>query len=107
MECCNLRNNQSTPVSHPLFPTEKKIDIIKLTEDNEIADIQIKFQRSGLLPRVTLKSVFLVSWDACFRIKYKSKVVFVNDADPAKLLPKFGKIERISQALGFAYFELN
>ena len=28
-----------------------------------------------------------------------------NDADPATLLPKFGKVERISQVLGFVYFE--
>ena len=50
MECCNLRNNQSTPVSHPLFPTEKKIDVIKLTEGNEIADILVKFSDQDFYP---------------------------------------------------------
>ena len=75
-------------------------------EDNEIADIQVKFQRSGLLSGVTLNSVYVVSWVACFRTKYKSKAIFANDADPPILLPKIGKIERISQVLGFVYFEL-
>ena len=77
-------------------------------EDNEIAVIEIKFQRSGLLCGVTLKSVYAVSWDAYFKIIYKSKPVLANDTDPATtLLPKFGKIERISQFLGFVYFGLN
>ena len=75
-------------------------------EDNEIADIQIKFQTSGLLPGVTLKSAYVVSWVACFRAKYKSKAILANDTDPATPLPKFGKIERIFQVLGFVYFEL-
>ena len=101
MECCNFINNQLIPESHPLFATEKTFGFIKLIEDNEIADIQIKFQRSGLLPGVTLKSVYVISWDACFRTKYKSNTTLANDADPATLLPKFGKIERISQVLGF------
>ena len=72
MECCNFINNQLTPDSHPLFATEKKFVVIKLMEDSEIADIQIKLQRSGLLPGVTLKSVYAASWVACFRTKYKS-----------------------------------
>ena len=72
-------------------------------EDNEIADIQIKFQISGLLPGVTLKSSYVVSWVACFRAKYKSKAILANGTAP---LPKFGKIERIFQVLGFVYFEL-
>ena len=59
-----------------------------------------------LLPGVTLKSVYLVSWVVCFRIKYKSKAILANDADPATLLIKFGKIESISQVLGFIYLEL-
>ena len=58
MECCNFINNQLTPGSHPLFANEKKVLCHKLMEDNEIADIQIKFQRSGFLPGVTLKSVY-------------------------------------------------
>ena len=90
-----------------MFATEKKFGVIKLMEDNEIADIQIKFQRSGLLPRVTLKSAYVVSWVACFRTKYESKAILANDADPPTMLPKFGKIESISQVLGFVYFELN
>ena len=57
-------------------------------EDNKIADIQIKFQRSGLLPGVTLKTFYVKSWDACFRTKYKCKAMLANDADPATLLPK-------------------
>ena len=96
MECCNFINNQLTPDSYPLFAAEKKFGVIKLMEDNEIADIQIKFQRSGLLPGVTLRSVFAVSWVACFRKKYKGKAILANDADPATLLPKFGKLERKS-----------
>ena len=90
-----------------MFVTEKKFGVIKLMEENEIADIQIKFQGSGLLLGVTLKSVYVVSRDACFRTKYKSKSILANDADPAILLPKFAKIERIFQNLGFVYFELN
>ena len=43
MKCCNNVNNQLTPDSHPLFA--KKIDVIKLMEDNETVEIQIKFQR--------------------------------------------------------------
>ena len=50
MECCNFINNQLTPESHTLFATEKKFGVIKLVENNEAADIQIRFQRSGLLP---------------------------------------------------------
>ena len=57
MECCNFINNQLTPASHPFFATEKNFGVIKLMEDNETEDICIKFQRSGLLPGVTLKSV--------------------------------------------------
>ena len=106
MECYNFINNQLTPESHPLFATEKKFDVIKLMEDNETADIRRKFQRSGLLPWVTLKSVYVVSWDACFATKYKNKAILAYDADPAALLPKFGKIESIYQVLGFIYFEL-
>ena len=100
MECCNFINNQLIPESHPLFATEKTFGFIKLIEDNEIADIQIKFQRSGLLPEVSLKSVYVVSWDPYFRAKYKSKAVLANNAAPATLLSKFGKIDRISQVLG-------
>ena len=37
---------------------------------------------------------------------YKSKAILANDADSATLLPKFGEIERISQVLGFFYFEI-
>ena len=106
IECCNFINNQLTPELHALFATEKKFGVIKLMEDNETADIRIKFQRSGLLPEVTLKSVYVVSWVACFGTKYKSKAVLAYDADPATLLPKFGKIEMIYQVLGFIYFEL-
>ena len=106
MECCNFINNQLTPESHLLFATEKKFGVIKLTEDNDTVDIQIKFQRSGLLPGVTLKSVYVVSWNSCFGTKYKSKALLTFDADPATLLPEFGKIERIYQVLGFIYFEL-
>ena len=73
-------------------------------EDNETADIQIKFQRSGLLARVTLTSV---SWNPCFGTKYKSKAILAYDTDPATLLLEFGKIETIYQVLGFIYFELN
>ena len=63
-------------------------------EDNEIAVIEIKFPRSGLLWGVTLKSVYVVSCDAYFKIINKSKPILANDADPATtLLPKFGKIE--------------
>ena len=105
MKCCNFINNQLTPDSHPLFATEKTFGVIKLMEDNETADILIKFQRSGLLPRVTLKSVYVVSV-ACFGTKYKSKAILAYDADPATLLPKSGKIDRIYQVLGFIYFEL-
>ena len=76
-------------------------------EENEIVDIQIKFQGSGLLIGVTLKSVYIVSRDACFGTKCKSKAILATDADPATLLPKFAKIERIFQNLGFVYFELN
>ena len=76
-------------------------------EDNKIADVQIEFKRSELLPRVTLKSAYVVSQDGCFRTKYKSKAILANDANLATLLPMFGKIERISQVLGFVYFELN
>ena len=61
MECCNFINNHLTPESHPLFGTEKKFGVIKLMEDNETTHIQIKFQKSGLLPGVTLKSVYVVS----------------------------------------------
>ena len=95
MECCNFINNQLTPESHLLFATEKKFGVIKLMEDNDTADIQKKCQRSGLLPRVTLKSVYVVSWNSCFGTKYKSKAILTFDADPATLLPEFGKIERI------------
>ena len=70
MECCNFINNQLTPESHPLFATEKKFGVIKLMENNKTADIRIKFQRTGLLPRVTLKSVYVVSWVACFGTNY-------------------------------------
>ena len=65
------------------------------------SDIQVKFPISALLSGVTLKSVYVVSWNACFRTKYKSKAIFANDADPATLLPKFEKIDRIFQVLGF------
>ena len=75
-------------------------------EDDEIADIQIRLQRSGLLPGVTLKSVYVVSSVACFRTKYKSKAVLANNADHTTLLPKFEKIEKMSQVPGFVYFEL-
>ena len=97
---------RATPDSHPLFATEKRFGFIKLTKDNEIADIQIKFHQSELLPGVTLKSVYAVCWVACFRIKYKSKVILPNDADPATLFPKFGKIKKITKVLGFVYSEL-
>ena len=60
MKCYNFINNQSTPDLHPLFVTEEKFGVIKLMEDNEITDIQIKFQRSGLLPGVTLKSLYVI-----------------------------------------------
>ena len=59
MECCNFINNQLTPESHPLFATENRFHVIKLMEDNETADVRIKFQRSVLLPGVTFKSVNL------------------------------------------------
>ena len=45
MKCCNIVNNQLIPDSHPLFAIEKKIGVIKLMEDNETVEIQIKFQR--------------------------------------------------------------
>ena len=48
---------------------------------------------------------YVVSWVACFRAKYKRTAIMANDADPATLLRKSGKIERISQVLGFVYFE--
>ena len=57
MECCNFINNQLKPELRPLFAIEKRFGVIKLMEDNETADIRIKYQRSGLLPGVTLKSV--------------------------------------------------
>ena len=60
MECCNLLNNQLTLESSSLFETEKKIGVIKLMEDNETAYIRKKFQSSGILPGVTLKSVYVV-----------------------------------------------
>ena len=60
MECYNFINNQLTPESHPLFATEKKFDVIKLMEDNETADIRTKFQRSGLLPGVTLVCIYSI-----------------------------------------------
>ena len=60
-------------------------------EDNEIADIQIKFQISGLLPGVTLKSAYVVSWVACFRAKYKSKAILANDTDPCNTVTKVWK----------------
>ena len=75
-------------------------------EDNETADIQIKFERSELLPGVTLKSFYVVSLVAYFGRKCKYKAMLAYDADPALLLPNFGKIERIYQVLGFIYFEL-
>ena len=106
MEYCNFINNQLTSNAHPLFATQKKFGVLKFMEDNGVTDIQMKFQRSGLLPGVTLKSVYVVSWNACFRTKYKSKAIFANDTDPATVLPKFWKIERISQVLGFVYFEV-
>ena len=106
MEYCNFINNQLTPNAHPLFATQKKFGVLKFMEDNGITDIQMKFQRSGLLPGVTLKSVYVVSWNACFRTKYKSKAILADDTDPATVLPKFWKIERISQVLGFVYFEV-
>ena len=87
-----------------MFATEKKFGVIKLMEDNETADMQIKFQRSGLLARVTLTSV---SWNPCFGTKYKSKAILAYDTDRATLLLEFGKIERIYQVLGLIYFELN
>ena len=74
--------------SDPLFTTEKMFIFIKLMEDSEIEDIQIKFQRSELLPGVTLKPFYVESWDTCFRTKYKSKAMLVNDTDPATLLQK-------------------
>ena len=106
MEYCNCINNPLTSNAHPLFATQKKFGVLKFMEDNGVTDIQMKFQRSGLLPGVTLKSVYVVSWNACFRTKYKSKAIFANDTDPATVLPKFWKIERISQVLGFVYFEV-
>ena len=91
MECCNFINNQLIPKSHPLFATEKTFGVITLMEHNETADIQIKFERSGLLPKVTLKSLYVVSLVACFGTKYKYKATLAHDADSALLLPKFGK----------------
>ena len=43
---CNFRNNQLTSDAHSLFTTEIKFGVIKLVEDNEMAHIQINFQRS-------------------------------------------------------------
>ena len=106
MECCNLLNNQLTLESSSLFETEKKIGVIKLMEDNETAYIRKKFQSSGILPGVTLKSVYVVPWVDCFGTKYKRKAILAYDADPATLLPKFRKIESIYQIFGFIYFEL-
>ena len=106
MKCCDFINNQLTPDSHPLFATEKTFGVIKLMEDNKTADILIKFQRSGLLPRVTLKSVYVVSV-ACFGTKCKSKAILAYDADPATLLPKSGKIDRIYQVIYFELTKLN
>ena len=44
-------------------------------EENQAADIEIKSQRSWLLPWVTLKSVYVVC------TKYKSKALLAYNAD--------------------------
>ena len=81
-------NFRISEYSDPLFTTEKIFVVTNMMEDNKIAEIQIKFQRSELLLGITLKSFYLESWDTCIRTKYKSKAILVNDADPATLLPK-------------------
>ena len=50
---------------------------MKLTEENEIADNQIRFQRSELLLRVTLKSVYVESKVACFSVEFPKGLGFI------------------------------
>ena len=106
MECCNFINNQLTPESHPLFATEKTFGVITLMEHNETTDIQIKFERSGLLPKVTLKSLYVVSLVACFGTKYKYKEHLHMMLILHYCYQSLEKRERIYQVLGFIYFEL-
>ena len=50
---------------------------MKLMEENEIADNQIRFQRSELLLRVTLKSVYVEFRVACFRAEFPTGLGFI------------------------------
>ena len=50
---------------------------MKLMEENEIADNQIRFQRSELLLRGTLKSVYVESRVACFRAEFPKGLGFI------------------------------
>ena len=79
----------------------------RLMEDNKTSNIQIKFLKSRLQSRVSLKYVYVEIWAFCFGIRYKAKAIFVCNAYPATILPKFRKIGKIYQVLGFDYFELN
>ena len=38
--------------------------------------------------------------------KYKSKAILANDADPATLLPQFGKKEDFVDFIDFSWFRL-
>ena len=54
MGCCNFIDNKLAPDSHLLFAT-KKCSASFIDKKNEAADLQIKFQKSGLFSWVTLK----------------------------------------------------
>ena len=106
LECCNFINNHIAPESHPLFSTERKNGVVKLYDDVKTTNLQRKFNEAGLLPGVTLRNVYAVSWVIRYGTKYKRGATVAYGVDHETLLPSFGKIETVFLIHGFVYFEI-
>ena len=106
LECCNFINNHIAPESHPLFSTERKTGVVKPCDIDKITNLQNNFNEAGLLPGVTLRSVYVASWVTSYGTKYKRGAIVAYDVYHATFLPKFGKIETVFLIHGFIYLEV-
>ena len=69
--------------------------------------MQNKFNEDGLLPGVTLRSVYVASWITNYGKKKCKRVALVPyDVGHVTFLPKFGKIETVFLIHGFMYFKV-
>ena len=107
LDCVNFGDSKEDPSSHPLFGTERRYGVLRRVDDEKIKQFRKELDNFGLLPSITLRNVYKVSWIQLHGTKYCKAGNLAVDVTGDPPLPVFGCIKEIWMVSSFVYFEVS